>query len=191
MRKPGPAQGMSMEYSHLIAVLLFLIFCFIIQMAMQAVAFQAVLTRIGFNQQSIAALNANGVLSIQDLINLLDKDTAQILKIIRMGTPPVLVPYLAQKRLHIFCYWATRRNHLNEALTPALFDQDAINMYGTMMALSTQEKELFVKPPGEFKKDTEWKNFKEGSIAYLNAVKGKYNIPLAYIIREDENQFQM
>jgi hypothetical protein len=80
-----------------------------------------------------------------------------------------------------------RRNRLNGPLAPALFDQDAIDTYGSMMALSTQEEELVVKPPREFKKDTKWKHFKESSIAYLNAVKGKYNIPLAYVVREEEN----
>jgi hypothetical protein len=55
-----------------------------------------------------------------------------------------------------------------------------------MMALSTQEEEMVVKPSAGFKKDTKWKSFKEGTIAYLNGIKGKYNIPLAYIIRENE-----
>jgi hypothetical protein len=66
------------------------------------------------------------------------------------------------------------------------FDQAALDTYGAMMAISAQEEDLVVKPPSEFKKDTKWKNFKEGAIAYLNAVKGKYEIPLAYVIREDE-----
>lgn len=152
----------------------------------QAIAFQAALTRLGFNAQSIAGLNANGVQSVEDLINLTDKDTAQILKIVRAGPPPIIVPYLAQKRLDIFCFWATRRNRLNEPLNPVLFDQVATNTYGSMMALSTQEENLVVKPPGEFKKDTKWKNFKEGAIAYLNAVRGKHDIPLAYVIREQD-----
>ncbi len=118
----------------------------------QTVAFQAALTRLGFNAQSIAGLNANGVQSVEDLINLTDKDTAQILKIVRAGPPPIIVPYLAQKRLDIFCFWATRRNRLNEPLNPVLFDQVTMNTYGSMMALSTQEEDLVVKPPGEFKK---------------------------------------
>jgi len=35
---------------------------------------------------------------------------------------------------------------------------------------------MVVKPPTEFKKETKWKNFKEGMIAYLNGIKGKYKI---------------
>ena len=73
-------------------------------MAAQVVAFQAALTRMGFNADSSAALNANGVTAVRDLINLDAKDVEQILKIIRTGPPPVPMPYLAQKRLNIFCY---------------------------------------------------------------------------------------
>jgi hypothetical protein len=78
----------------------------------------------------------------------------------------------------MFCFWATRGNQLNEALLPNLFDQAALDTYGAMMAISAQEEELVVKPPGEYKKNMKWKNFKEGAI--------KYDIPLAYVIREDE-----
>jgi hypothetical protein len=75
----------------------------------QAVAFQAALTRLGFSQSVVMAINNNGINSTVDLIGLNEKDTAQILKIIRTADPPVAVPYIAQKRLNIFCYWVNRR----------------------------------------------------------------------------------
>jgi len=152
----------------------------------QLLLFQAALDRIGFNGPSVTALTGNGINSVRDLINLTTKDIEQILKIVRTGPPPVVVPYLAQKRLNIFCYWATRRNRLNESLQPNLFTQAAVEQYGAMMAIDDQEEEIVVKPPTEYKKDTKWKGFKEGAIAYLNCVKGRYNIPLAYVIRELE-----
>ncbi len=61
-------------------------------MAAQAVAFQAALTRIGFNVDSSAALTANGIISVRDLINLDSKDVEQILKIIRTGPPQLRFP---------------------------------------------------------------------------------------------------
>ena len=64
------------------------------QMAAQ-VAYQAALNRIGFNAQGIAALQANGLDSVRDLINLDAKDIEKILKIVRVGPPPLTVPYLA------------------------------------------------------------------------------------------------
>jgi hypothetical protein len=48
------------------------------------------------------------------------------------------------------------------------------------------EQQTTVKSPGEFKAGSKWKAFKEGVIAYLNSVCGGHNIPLAYIIRENE-----
>ena len=115
----------------------------------QVVAFQAALTRLGFGQAAIAALDANGLTGVRDLINLNEKDVEQLLNIIRTGPPAVVVPFLAQKRLNIFCYWATKRNRLNEPMAPGLFDQVAIDTYGAMMALDDKEDEVIVKAPGE------------------------------------------
>jgi hypothetical protein len=153
----------------------------------QQVAYHAALSRIGFNAQAIAALQANGLDSVRDLINLEPKDIEQVLKIVRTGPPPLAVPFLAQRRLNIFCFWATRRNHLGEAIEPALFTQAAIEIYGTMMSISSAsaDEENIVKAPAEYKTGSKWKAFKEGAIAYLNGVKGRHDIPLAYIIRED------
>jgi hypothetical protein len=149
-------------------------------------AFRALLTRIGFTQPAIVAMEANGITSPQDLVNLDKKDIEQILKIIRTGPPPVVVPYLAQKKLNTYCYWATRRNRLQEPIEAALFTQAALDNYGSMMALEAKEEEIVVKPPAEYKTGTKWKAFKEGAIAYLNGIKGNHNIPLAYIIHHSD-----
>ncbi len=155
-------------------------------MAAQAVAFQAALQRIGFPQLAIDGLVANGITSTTDLIGLTDKDTSQILKIIRTGNPPITVPYIAQKKLNIFCFWANRRQRLNEPIDPARFNQAAIDSYSRLMNFESQEEDTAatVKAPAEFKANSKWKPFKEGVIAYLNSVKGNHNIPLAYVIRE-------
>jgi hypothetical protein len=154
----------------------------------QAVAFRDILQMLGFQQNAIAALNSNGLGTTQDLVGLTDKDVEQILKIICPGPPPVNVPYLAQKRLNIFCYWATRCHHLNEAIEPKLLNHAQVDSYGRMMSLMTQDEETstIVKSPAEFKTGSKWKPFKEGAIAYLNSVMGTHGIPLAYIICEQE-----
>lgn len=69
----------------------------------QAVAFQAALQQMGFSQAATAAITANGIHTVQELIGLDDKDINQILKINRLGPPPILVPYIAQKRLSTMC----------------------------------------------------------------------------------------
>jgi hypothetical protein len=74
------------------------------------VAFQAALMRLRFNQESVDALVTNGLTTTEDLCTLEDKDIEQVLKIIRTGLPARVVPYLAQKRLITFCFWAKRRS---------------------------------------------------------------------------------
>jgi hypothetical protein len=73
-----------------------------------------------------------------------------------------------------------------EAIDVGLFNQAAMETYGTIMTLSTKEIEMVVKPPTKYKAGTKWKGLKEGAIAYLNGIKGKHNIPLTYIIRENK-----
>jgi len=148
------------------------------------VAFQAALQRIGFGQAAIVALETNGLNSVQDLINLDVKDIEQLLKIVRTGPPPVVVPCLAQKRLSIFCFWATKRNRLNKPIDAVLFNQATIEVYGATMALIEKDEEVIVKAPAEYKTGTKWKAFK-GVIAYLNGIKSNHNIPLSYVIREN------
>ncbi len=148
-------------------------------------AFQAALNRLGFNQESVEALVANGLTRTEDLCSLEDNDVEQLLKIIRTGPPARVVPFLAQKRLITFCFWAKRRSRLGESIAANLFTPQALEAYTTMMTLTSKEDDTGIKSPGEFKKDTKWKTFKEGLIAYLNGLKGKHNIPLAYVIRED------
>jgi len=46
---------------------------------------------------------------------------------------------------------------------------------------------MTVKAPAEIQIGSKWKPFKEGAIAYFNSVKGTHNIPLSYVIRDNEN----
>jgi len=154
-----------------------------------AVAFQAVLSRIGFSQAAVAAMNNNGLNSTTDLIGINDKDTAQILKIIRTATPPVIMSCIAQKQFNIFCYWVNRRTRLNENIDAGNFNQAALDNYGRLLSFEANQEDesaTQVKPPSEYKAGSKWKPFKEGAIAYFSSVKGAHNIPLAYVIREQE-----
>ena len=58
--------------------------------------------------------------------------------------------------------------------------------YGAMMNMTDMDEENIVKAPAEYKTGSKWKAFKEGAIAYLNRVKGRHDIPLAYIIHDNE-----
>ena len=150
---------------------------------------QAALNRLGFSQAAIIALNNNGLNTSADLVGLNEKDTAQILKIVRTAVPPVIVPYIAQKRLNIFCYWVNRCTRLNEIIDSGNFNQAALDSYGRLLAFEANQDEeavTHVKPPAEYKTGSKWKPFKEGAIAHFNSVKGTHSIPLAYVIRDQE-----
>jgi len=155
----------------------------------QVAAFTAALTRPSFSQAAIGAFNNNGLNTSVDLIGLNEKDTSQILKIIRTAVPPVVVPYIAQKCLNIFCFWVNRHMQLNESIESGQFTQAALDAYGRLSAFEANQEEeaaMHVKPPAKYKTDSKWKPFKEGAIAYFNSVKGSHSIPLAYVIRDKE-----
>ena len=78
-------------------------------------------------------------------------------------------PYLAQKRLNTFCFWAKRRNRLGESIQAQLFTPQVLEQYSTMMTLTSKEDDTGIKALSEFKKDSKWKTFKESLIAYLNS----------------------
>jgi hypothetical protein len=81
---------------------------------MAAAAFNQALTRIGFAADSIAAINQNQITTTASLIGMDKDDIEQLMKIIRggQGAPVINVPFLAQKKFKIFCYWVKRRDRL-------------------------------------------------------------------------------
>jgi hypothetical protein len=152
----------------------------------QAVAFQAVLLRLGCPPPAIQAITANGINTTQDLIGLTDKDIENVLKIIRTAQPPVVVPYVAQKRLNTLCYWVNRRTRMGESIEAALFSQAMLDQYARLSAFMDKEEDNAVKPPSEYKTGSKWKAFKEGAVAYFNSIRTFHHIPLAYVIRDQE-----
>ncbi len=151
-------------------------------------AFAAALTRFGFPQAAAIGILNNGLLSTNDLIGLEIKDIENIVKIVRSATtPPTLVPYMAQRRLEIMCYWVNRRHRLQEPINADLFNQMTIEAFGKLMNMESQaqqEDSTQVKAPSEFKPGSKWKPFKEGAIAYFNSIKTKSMIPLSNVIRD-------
>jgi hypothetical protein len=99
----------------------------------------------------------------------------------------MLVPYMAQKRLDVMCYWVNRCHRLQESIHADEFTPMAAEAFAKLMAFESQEEDATtVKAPSDFKAGSKWKPFKEGVIAYLNSIRGRDQVPLAYIIREEE-----
>ncbi len=152
--------------------------------------FNAALTRIGFANEAIASMNQNQIVSTTSLIGMEKDDVEQLMKIIRggQGAPVIPVPFMAQKKFTILCYWINRRTRLGESIAPGLFNDQAILQYGRLMVQESKDDETEgVKAPSEFKTGHKWKPFKEGCIAFFNTNLGMDRVPFSYIIREDQN----
>jgi hypothetical protein len=92
----------------------YLLFCLhlvtTIRMAqVQELDFRALLQRFGFSQDALQAIVDNGIRTMTDLIGLVADDIENIVKIAQSSrTPPMLVSYLAQKRLSVLTFWVNR-----------------------------------------------------------------------------------
>jgi hypothetical protein len=67
-----------------------------------------------------------------------------------------------------------------EAIDVGLFNQAAMETYGTIMTLSTKEIEMVVKPPTKYKAGTKWKGLKEGTLT-VSRVNITYHSPTSYV----------
>jgi hypothetical protein len=155
---------------------------------MAAAALTAALARIGFAADAIVAIQQNQVTMTASLIGMTKEDVEQLMKIVRggQGAPLIVVPFMAQKKFSIFCYWVNRRFRLGESTAAGQFTEAAIQAYGHLMAQESKDDETEgVKAPVEFKAGSKWKPFKEGCIAFFNTNLGMDRVPFSYIIRED------
>jgi hypothetical protein len=154
-------------------------------MAAAPVAFNAALIRIGFSQDAVASINQNQVKVSENLIGMSKDDVEQLMKIIRggHGVPVITVPFMAQKKFAMFCYWVNRRSRLGKDIAAGLFTQQAIINYGCLMAQEDKDEEIEgVKAPAEYKTGSKWKPFKEGCIAFFNMTLGMDHVPFSYVI---------
>jgi len=155
---------------------------------MEAAAFGAALTRIGIAANATAAIQQNQVITTASLIGMTKEDVEQLMKIVRggQGAPVITVPFMAQKKFTILCYWVNRRTRLGEPILAAQFTNAAILTYGRLMAQESKDEETEgVKAPAEFKAGAKWKPFKEGCIAFFNTNLGMDRVPFSYVIREN------
>jgi hypothetical protein len=60
-------------------------------------AFNATLTRIGFNNDAIAAINLNQIMMSESLIGMTKDDVEQLMKVIysSQGQPVIVMPFMA------------------------------------------------------------------------------------------------
>jgi len=97
------------------------------------------------------------------------------------------MPFMAQKKFTIFCYWTNCRNRLGRSIVAGLFNDQAILSYGWLVTQESKDEDTKgVKAPAEFKSGSKWKAFKEGCIAFFNTNLGMDRVPFSYVIRPTE-----
>lgn len=102
------------------------------------------------------------------------------------GTPVIAVPFMAQRKFTIFCYWVNRHDRLGESITPSLLTDQAIIQYEHLMVQEDKDGETGgVKAPAEFKTRSKWKPFKEACITFLNMNLGMDQVLFPCIIWPD------
>jgi hypothetical protein len=103
------------------------------------------------------------------------------------AVPMIVVPFMAQKKFTIFCYWVNCRSRLGESIAAGLFTDQAVTSYGRLMTQESKDEDnKGVKAPAEFKNGSKWKPFKEGCIAFFNTNLGIDRVPFSYVIRPNE-----
>ncbi len=155
---------------------------------MAAAAFTAALMRIGFAADATVAIQQNQVMTMNSLIGMTKGDIEQLMKIVRggQGAPVIVVPFMAQKKFTILCYWVNRRFRLGESIAAGQFTEATVQTYGCLMAQGNKDEETEgVKAPPEFKAGSKWKPFKEGCITFFNTNLGMDRVPFSYIIHDN------
>jgi hypothetical protein len=100
--------------------------------------FRALLQRFGFSQDGVQAILDNGIRTTPDLIGIDTDDIENLVKIIRASrTPPMLVSYIAQKRLSVLAYWVNRLRRLGESIAALDFTEQAAEDAGKLMAFES------------------------------------------------------
>jgi hypothetical protein len=137
---------------------------------MEAAAFGAALTRIGFSANATAAIQQNQVITTASLIGMTKEDVEQLMKIVRggQGAPVITVPFMTQKKFTILCYWVNRRTRLGEPILAAQFNDAAILTYGRLMAQESKDEETEgVKAPAELRLVQSGSRLKKGALHFL------------------------
>lgn len=167
-----------------------------------AVGFRAALQRIGFNQNTQAAINQNGFNVIADLTTVQEDNLDRLPKHLEAWRDPnagpadqVCIPFLLLKKLKAMRYWVRSQFCLGlptpsaTAFTNAVLEETLLLMKEDL-DYKEATKEAEVQKPIELANLSKWSKFWELFSTYLSRIKGAANTPLSYLIREHEEVTQ-
>jgi hypothetical protein len=104
----------------------------------------------------------------------------------------IFIPYKSQQYVEAIMHWINQQHIIGASYHPDLITCPSAIEWIRKMKEERVEKEAratissIVKAPESFKCDTKWCPWKESVITYLNTQIGQANLPLSYIIREDD-----
>ena len=151
------------------------------------------LVRIGLSPIAAQEFIMNGITSTEELRTLEIEDLNRLIKQIhRDNMNGLFIPYKAQQRIYAIRYWTNRQYILGHNYDAASITRQLSVDWIRRMKDEKESKDAtkatadLIKAPEVFKKDTKWRPWKESVQTYLNAHLGQAQIPLAYVIHEND-----
>jgi hypothetical protein len=160
-------------------------------------AFNAALTRIGFNVDTTERLVDEGLDTLETLADLEEADIDKMIKIVRenrraLGANApgnITFPFLPTKRLKAMRHWAaelkrTGRPLNNAGLFAGLVMNTAVARYSLDLLRSELAEEEMVDKPKDLLDLMKWETFWEQFKTYMGRLRGAAKCPLTYVFRE-------
>ena len=100
----------------------------------------------------------------------------------------LFIPFGAQQAIHAIQFWANHMYILGRPYDANLVTAELAAEWDEKRRIEAEAPKAsdIVKAPEVFKKETNWKSWKERLHTYLNSQIGQASIPLSYIIRNDD-----
>jgi len=159
-------------------------------------AFRNALTRIGFNQNTCAALGENGFMTIMDLVKVQESDLDKLPKYLARWRDPnaapgdqVRLPFVSLMKLKAMRYWVLSERCLGTISPSAAAFTDA-ELVSTLLKMQAEQdykaanEDTEITRPVALVDFSKWTKFWELLTTYLGRVRGVAKVPLLYLTRE-------
>jgi hypothetical protein len=160
-------------------------------------AFNAALTRIGFNIDTTERITDEGFETLKTLSELEESDIDNMIKNVRethraLGANPpgnISFPFLPTKRLKAMRFWAaelkrTDRPLNNAALFAGAVINTAVARYALDLLRSDLAEEETIDKPKELTDLMKWEVFWEQFKTYMSRLRGAAKCPLSYVFQD-------
>jgi hypothetical protein len=127
----------------------------------------------------------NDINTIERLCPLSQEDINRLVKIIhRDNMNGLFIPFGAQQAIHAIQFWANPMYSLGRPYNADIITAELAAEWDEKRRIEAEAPKAsdIVKAPKVFKKETNWKSWKEGLHMYLNSQIGQALIPLSFII---------